>query len=389
MSELDVHAEHGAARIDPPRKALVRFRRFHTASIAAGSPAARFRPRPSIPCMPGPVLHSVTGLWPPLEVMRKKGFDVVTCLEGTHLSEADLRDHHNLVTYEQELRFYGNLLDLTGDPTIGLELGAAYEPQRYGLYSYAMHSAGTCGQAMQIGIRFIDLTFSWFNAWVYAVERDTVYEFRQRHEMPERLFWLFADRDLTGIVALFNRILGFTLPLKSLQLPHSGHDRRRRYKDHFGCDIVFDESAKPSMRFPTSVLDSPLPQSDPASAELLVQQCQVLLSKVARGSKFADEVKRLILSSPHSRTNIDLVAGKMNLSSRTLRRHLTQEGTSYQDVLDEVRFQLAKEYLSETRLSLQEITDLLGYSEPGTFTHAFRRWSGVSPSEYRQGREPG
>ena len=66
-----------------------------------------------------------------------------------------------------------------------------------------------------------------------------------------------------------------------------------------------------------------------------------------------------------------------------MRRRLTEEGTSFQDVLDEVRFGLATEYLVETLLPLQEISALLGYSEPGNFTHAFKRWSGKAPSDFR------
>jgi AraC-like DNA-binding protein len=72
------------------------------------------------------------------------------------------------------------------------------------------------------------------------------------------------------------------------------------------------------------------------------------------------------------------------MSVRTLRRRLREEGSSYRELLDEIRFGLARDYLTDTRLPLEEISELLGYSEPGNFSHAFRRWSGQSPRLYRQ-----
>ena len=72
------------------------------------------------------------------------------------------------------------------------------------------------------------------------------------------------------------------------------------------------------------------------------------------------------------------------LLGRNLRRKLSAEGSSFQKVLDEVRYQLAREYLATSKMSLEEISVLLGYSTPGNFSHAFKRWHGSSPRKFRQ-----
>jgi AraC-like DNA-binding protein len=72
------------------------------------------------------------------------------------------------------------------------------------------------------------------------------------------------------------------------------------------------------------------------------------------------------------------------MTSRTLRRRLTEEGSSYQQILADVRYQLAREYLATSRLPVEEIAAMLGYSNPGNFTHAFKRWHGSPPRQYRQ-----
>ena len=75
---------------------------------------------------------------------------------------------------------------------------------------------------------------------------------------------------------------------------------------------------------------------------------------------------------------------KLHTTSRTLRRRLHLEGTSYQDLLAEVRCNLAKEYLRGTRMTTEDIAETLGFSDAANFRHAFRRWTGRNPSEFRR-----
>jgi AraC-like DNA-binding protein len=102
------------------------------------------------------------------------------------------------------------------------------------------------------------------------------------------------------------------------------------------------------------------------------------------GSNFVDKVRQIILARPGYFPDIDYVAEKLNMTSRTLRRRLTREDSSYQEILVEVRYELAREYLATSTLPLEEISVLLGYSAPGNFSNAFKRWHGSSPREYRQ-----
>ncbi|MEE9265906.1 MAG: helix-turn-helix transcriptional regulator, partial [Gammaproteobacteria bacterium] len=87
------------------------------------------------------------------------------------------------------------------------------------------------------------------------------------------------------------------------------------------------------------------------------------------------------LSSGHATQNS--VADALHMSLRTLQRRLNDEGTSYKGLLDETRRELAAHYMAETHRSINEITYLLGFSEPSNFSRAFRRWTGKSPSAYR------
>ena len=92
----------------------------------------------------------------------------------------------------------------------------------------------------------------------------------------------------------------------------------------------------------------------------------------------------LIVSRPGFSPDSDFVAEKLKTSTRTLRRKLKEENASYQQILYEVRYQLAKGYLSNSTLRLEEVSVLLDYSTPGNFSAAFKRWHGSSPRQFRQ-----
>ena len=110
----------------------------------------------------------------------------------------------------------------------------------------------------------------------------------------------------------------------------------------------------------------------------------MLIAKLTTHGHFVDDVRMLIISRPGFFPGIDYVAEKLGLSDRTLRRRLKEEGSTYRKILDEIRFELAREYLADTQLPIDEIAVLLGYTEPGNFCHAFRRWGGQSPRSWRQ-----
>jgi AraC-like DNA-binding protein len=91
---------------------------------------------------------------------------------------------------------------------------------------------------------------------------------------------------------------------------------------------------------------------------------------------------------PHGKPQARVVAQKLNISSRTLARRLAAEGLSFASVLEEMRRELALRYLEDAKLSISQVAWLLGFQEAGAFTHAFRRWTGQTPSEVRRSELP-
>jgi AraC-like DNA-binding protein len=328
-------------------------------------------------------LHPVRSLAPALDVMAGLGYNRQTCLKGTGVQLSQLEDAQARMTLQQELTFYRNALELSADPTIGLKLGEPFVPQRYGLFGYALLSAATFRHALSLAEKFGRLTFSFFSFHFGVDGSQAWFSMTDPPPLQQDLLDIYLDRDISAASVDFSEILGSPLPLICVHFPHDGHGRKQVYREHFGCDIEFD-SDPGRLVFSSAILDNPLPQSDPESSQHFQQQCQRLIAKLVSKGHFIDDVRMLVLSRPGFFPDIDHVAEKLGMSSRTLRRRLKEEGTSFRGLLDEIRLGLAREYLVNSRLPMEEISRLLGYTESGNFSHAFRRWTGRSPSEWRR-----
>ena len=327
--------------------------------------------------------HPAKVLLPPLEVMEALGYEPEHCLSGTGVSVRQMNDPNARITLQQELRFYRNALNLTGDPVIGLKLGEPFVPQRYGLFGYALLSAETFRHALAITENFGRLTFSFFS-FSFGVEGSTAW-FSMSNPPPieQALVNVYLDRDMSAARVDFAEILGDSFALDKVLLSHDGNGRQQVYRDHFGCPVEFG-AADGRFYFSSKLLDRRLPRSDPESSRHLQQQCQMLIAKMTSHGSFIDEVRLLLLTRPGHFPDIDYLASKMGMSTRTLRRRLKSEDSNFRQVLEEIRYGLAREYLANTHLPMDEISSLLGYSESGNFSHAFKRWSGLSPSVWRQ-----
>ena len=311
------------------------------------------------------------------------GFDRRNCLRGTGILLSQLDNPQSRLTFQQELAFYRNALQLTGDPAIGLKLGEPFIPQRYGLFGYALLSASTLRRAMTHAVNFGQLTFSFFTFELQESDNRAAFLMKDPPPIEKKLHDVYLDRDMSAALVGFSSVVGKPITLRQVELAHDGHGLQSVYRKHFACEVLFD-SYPSKLVFDPDMLDTLLPQRDPDTSQHFRQQCRMLIAKLKRQSYFADDVRMLLLARPGQFPNIEQVAEQLHVSVRTLRRRLTDEGSSYRELLEEVRFQLAREYLLDTKLPLSEVADLLGYTEPGNFSHAFRRWSGLSPRGFRK-----
>lgn len=331
--------------------------------------------------------HHIKALPPALRAMAELGFDAEQCLAGTGLSAPMLSRPAGEVSFKlsQEYQFHRNLLALTRDPAIGLSMGNAYTLESYGLFGYAFLSAPTLRHGLTIANHYGPLTFTLFDIRMLVAGNRSELQFRPLLDIPGDLLAYYADRDVAAAINGARVAVDQNLGLRAVHLVHSGDGHERRYREHFGCPVVFNHSHS-ALVFDTAALDAPMPLRDAETSQICQQQCQLLLTRLKREAGYIEKVRELIVARPGYFPDIDFVAEKLKLTTRTLRRRLSAENSSYQAILDEVRYGLAREYLTTSRMTLEEIAALLGYSTAGNLSQAFKRWHGVSPRQYRKER---
>ena len=174
-----------------------------------------------------------------------------------------------------------------------------------------------------------------------------------------------------------------------LRVRHSRDPTPAEFKTFFGTDVEFDAGAD-EVVFPAPVASLPVVRRDSYLNNLLRRYADEALARRPRRhgnirSTVEDTVPQLL---PNGKPRVSEVARQLGMSTRTLSRKLSAEGVAFADILDQLRSALAQDYLSERELPISEIAWLLGYCEVSSFTHAFKRWTGKTPRQFRSEETP-
>ncbi|NHB56809.1 AraC family transcriptional regulator [Acinetobacter sp. 194] len=172
------------------------------------------------------------------------------------------------------------------------------------------------------------------------------------------------------------------IPINEVHLRHNPQNIKI-YESFFDCKV---KCSQPRMQIilPIKTLDMATKQSDHILQHLLTQQAQTLLDELPSQFEMSERLRKSISKGLQKNNfQIEYIASQLNLSVRQLQRYLSQQNTTYQQTLQNVRKVLALEYLQDPYLSLQEISLLLSYSEQSAFQRAFKQWMGVTPQQWR------
>jgi AraC-like DNA-binding protein len=337
--------------------------------------------------MPTDLAHlpkrSITSAQLLIQLGLDHGLSVERCLHNTGLSPLQLAQLHSEIEGSQELQLISNLIDaLPEQYDLGLQAGLRYQLTTYGIWGYALLSSQTFRQAAELGLRYLDLTFA-FNH-ITLSEDDTLghLELDGSH-LPDKVRSFLLLRDTVAVTVIQRELTDIKTPLSRVQLSMQAPPDTARFVEQFGLLPEFS-STQNRISFPRYLLDQPLPRANPHSAQLCELQCQALLSKRQVRSGLAGQIRDRLLSTPGRLADMEVIATELNISSRTLRRRLEEQGSSFRQLQEEVRQALAEELLSIGGLSLEEIAERLGYSEVSNFLHAFKRWKGQTPGQFRQ-----
>lgn len=314
--------------------------------------------------------------------LSRQGIRPSVALAGTDLSEAQLDAHTTQISYRQIDAVIRNALRLSNAPSIALRAGQRMHVTAYGMYGYALLSSATHAEARAFAARYIRVVGPFCDFAVSHEGSKVRVTFDPLHwPNPTECVHRFAvEFALSAHLTATRDRVGEAFRFASVSLDFAEPQHSSEYASLFGCPVLFQQQ---SCGYEHDLDDGPLTLADPRTHAMAREMCEQLLSEVSRGSGLATEVRRILIERPGQYPSLEIIAERLGMYTRALRRKLEAEGTSYRELRAEVRMRLAIEYLRKTSMTSEEIASRLGYSDAANFRHAFIRWTGKSPSDFR------
>jgi AraC-like DNA-binding protein len=318
-------------------------------------------------------------------LLREFGVDLKQVLAESGLP-ADLFSHpDNLIPFRQGSRLLGMCVDRTGCAHLGLLIGRHTFLEALGVVADLTKSAPDVRTALRLLSRYLTLSDGGGLAKLDERSRFASYSYALYEPGVERAEVTY-DVVLASIWNVLRALCG------SRWLPHEIQFTRRRpadvrpYRSFLRAPLRFD-CEQSAVVFDKAWLDVPLGSSDPQRLKALEAQVRAIEAQVTGDlpAQVRRVLRRQLLSGG---TSMDLVAAELAMHRRTLDRKLRPHGLRFQALGDEIRFEVARQLLSDTEMPIVAIAQSLHFADASVFTRAFRRWSGMPPSRWRAASRP-
>lgn len=320
-----------------------------------------------------------------LDFLQSQGIDSAQLARRHRLDPARLLDADATVSTERHRALLLDALQLSGNSGLGLQLGIQRSLATFDQLGHLMMSCGTLREASHAGLRYQNYPGRFSGRSIVTafseIEGQGCYQIHARDDLgPLRL--LAVEDVLGSIVASCRWVLGRPLPVTRLRCDFPAPPHAEQYPAVFGCPIQFDAPAT-QLFFDAAVLDQPLPQASPQSAALYASLCE-RRSIERNGGEVAWRLSQMIAGQIAEPPDLTAAAEALHCSPRTLSRKLLAQGWQYQQLVDQVREIHARRALSDPTQSITRIAQQLGYADNSGFFRAFKKWTGLSPSAFRE-----
>jgi AraC-like DNA-binding protein len=318
-----------------------------------------------------------------------KGRDIAVeeLAEQAGLTREEIEDRNARLGVSNQIKFVELVAAALGDEFLGFHLVDASDFRENGLLYYVAASADTLGSALTRLERYVKIQNDGMRLKVSrgkTVHVRLYYAGVARHTDVHQI-----GATIALIIGVFRHLTSRPLKPTVVRVMHGLSASKSILENFLDCKVE-DKAAFDEIEFPAGSWDIPIISADPYLHRVCVQNCEEALARrPMKQSPLKVQVENAIATlMPHGQARHYLVATKLGMSPRTLARRLAREGSSFADILAEVRSALADRYLTDRTLTVSQIAWLLGYAEIGTFTRAFQRWTGMAPSAARAKQRP-
>jgi len=321
-----------------------------------------------------------------LGAAKHRGVDGEKLLRKADISAELLGNNKARVPAAQYVQFSQSLTEALQDEYLGF-MNTPCKPGTFEMMCYACISCPNLQQFLERGIKFYGLVTDSVDLSVHIEGEEAQYVLNTGHGTvdPENFLPFIM---LSIVHRLSSWVIDQPLILQSVSFTHPRPDSVDEYHFLFKAPVKFDQAAN-SLNFSSNYLSMPNRQNEQSLETFLESPPRRLMGISSSENSWVIKIKRQIKENMNADfPEFDSIAERLNLTTATLRRRLREEGSSYQQIKDDIRRDGAIYNLGKGNLSIEQVAERAGFSEPTSFFRAFKRWTGVTPRAYISKKEP-
>ncbi|WP_439639416.1 helix-turn-helix domain-containing protein [Nevskia sp.] len=321
-----------------------------------------------------------------LELLQAQRVRIDTLVDGLNLDAARLQNPEAMIPLSHADTLIQRLVDQTGRQDWGFDLGVRLRLTSHLILGYGLLASPTLGHSLQMLSRYFSMLTPTFRVQFRRDAQHGVLLLVPALPMSHECLVFHTDAIATAVDAVVGELLGERMPRYdldiALDLPH-----RERYAElrHARCRFGVGDMAGLRVRFPIALVDAPLSLADAGALKVAESRCEATFRRVIASGQVAGWVRMMMREANGGLPSLDDLAHTLNLSSRTLDRHLKAEGTGFRQLAAEVVVERAQALLAQG-LPVTTVALELGYTDASNFTRAFRRATGGCPSRTTDGQ---
>lgn len=272
-------------------------------------------------------------------------------------------------------------IEVSGDPAFGLHMGEQANSAMFDVLGHLAEHAPSLRESLQTAARYSRLMAEGHEPQLSESGEQAAWRLptMRGDSAPVRLTSEFA---MSAMLTMLRRFAGPDARPSRVAFAYPAPEYVAEYQRIFGEAVRFEQEFT-EVEFPRSWLDRSHLYRSPDLYSLLETQAERALGRLERDAPLVERIRDLLASRGARPATMDEVARELGMSARSLRRQLTAEGVSYADLVERSRISTAKRMLEDPRVTIQEAAYAMGFAAPAAFHRAFKRWTGMTPKQYR------
>ncbi|MES9904416.1 MAG: AraC family transcriptional regulator [Sedimenticola sp.] len=313
--------------------------------------------------------------------LNDEGISDEQVLEGTGIKESVLKDPAARVSIRQRITVYENILNLSDDQALALRVGQSMAVSSLGIWGYAILSCNTLRGGIEFAFNYMRLAGPVGKKTFLEEGDQAVLRWENILQLDDRVVPFALELWFSSALQWIRDIMHSPFELVEMRFTYEELPYAEEYRKTFGCPVRFNCEYN-EMRFDVAFMDQPTARGNPLTEQVFRELCDQLMLDLHAKTGIVKDVHS-ILTTQGNFPDIVTVADQLHMTTRTLRRKLATQGTSYLLLITEMRKQQSIKFLRETNMSIEEISDRVGFSDSSNFRTAFKRWTTKTPSMYR------